>query len=466
VTQRDPGSFRDPAGRVLHLDGKVYRVVTPAGAAAFKAARDSGLLAQLVQDGLLVPWSEVAPPAALDAARLMDVPVAHVLEHPRLDFISYPYEWPFTALQAAALLHLDVQLRALARGMALSDATAYNVQFDGPRPVFIDHGSFRPYREGEFWLGHRQFCDQFLNPLLLTARCGLPFHAWYRAGLDGIPGPQLNALLPWYRKLAPLVLLHVTLPALMQARSGSAAAAARPRQPRLPLAAFRNLLTGLRDGIAALRPPRSASAWSGYAGNTVYQPQEARLKHDFVRAFVGDARPATVWDLGCNTGDYAVTCLQAGVRRVIGFEGDAATADLAFARARRERLALLPLVMNLANPSPSQGWRETERGGLARRTPPDAMLALALLHHLVIQNNVPLADAVEWLVSLAPAGVIEFVPKADPMVQRLLALREDIFPDYTRERFLELLAQRAKVTAQAQVTAEGRLLVSYARAPA
>jgi ribosomal protein L11 methylase PrmA len=268
-------------------------------------------------------------------------------------------------------------------------------------------------------------------------------------------------MLPWYRKLAPLTLLHVTLPAKLQRRAGAATRAAAPK-PRLPPASFRAMLTGLRDGIAALRPRREGpSAWSDYARNTVYRPEESSAKHAFVREFVAAARPASLWDLGCNTGDYTVTALEAGARRVVGLEGDDATADLAFDRARTGKLAFLPLVMNLANPSPSQGWRETERAGLARRARPDAILALALLHHLVIQNNVPLEDAVDWLVSLAPAGVIEFVPKADPMVQRLLALREDIFPGYTAENFLAALARRATITGQAQVTREGRLLASY-----
>lgn len=462
MTQRDPGSFRDPAGRVLHLDGKVYRVVSPAGAPAFRQARDIGLLTDLANADLLAPWREVERPAALETG---DLVVAHVLEHPKLDFISYPYEWPFAALQAAALLHLDVHLRALGRGMTLTDATAYNIQFDSTRPVFIDHLSFRPYRDGEFWLAHRQFCDQFLNPLLLDAYCGIPHHAWFRADLNGIAGPLLNSLLPWHRKLNALALLHVTLPALLQRRPGSEKHAPASGA-RLPLASFRRLLEGLRSGIAGLRPRAArSSAWSDYAGNTIYRPEEAGAKHAFVREFIERIRPVAVWDLGCNTGDYAVTCLEAGARRVIGFEGDPAAADLAFDRARSRGLALLPLVMNLSNPSPSQGWRETERGGLSQRQRPDAVLALALLHHLAIQDNIPLADAVAWLVSLAPCGIIEFVPKGDPMVQRLLALREDIFPDYTQERFLALLSRSATVTGQSQVTRDGRLLVSYRASP-
>lgn len=456
----DPGSFRDPTGRVIHHDGRVFRIVTAAGASAYRQVRDTGLLAELAAAGLLVGAREVDCPPALEHVAGDAV---HVLEHPRLDFVSYPYEWPFAALRAAALLHLDVQLRALDRGVMLSDATAYNVQFDGPRPVFIDHLSFRPYREGEYWLAHRQFCDQFLNPLLLSAWCGVPHHAWYRANLDGIPGPLLDGLLPWYRRLLPLALLHVTLPALLQRRQDGGAVPAKPAGP-LPLPALRGMLSALHRGIARLRSPAgSASAWSDYARNTSYAPDETARKQEFVRRFVADLRPDTLWDLGCNTGEYAQLSLQAGARRVLGFEGDPVTADAAYSRARDAGLAFMPLVMNLANPSPSQGWREAERGGLSRRGPADAILALALLHHLVIGNNVPLAGAVDWLVSLARTGVLEFVPKGDPMVTRLLALREDVFADYTQENFLALVSRHATITEQAQVTATGRLLVLYAR---
>jgi ribosomal protein L11 methylase PrmA len=458
VIRSDPGSFRDPAGRIFHVDDKVYRIVTPVGAPAYRRARDSGLLEALARDGLLAPWREVPAPPGLEGVGLE---AAHVLQHEPLPFVSYPYEWSFPALQDAALLHLDVHLRALDHGMTLSDATAYNVQFDGARPVFIDHLSFRPYRDGEFWLGHRQFCDQFLNPLLLTAYCGLPHHAWYRGDIEGIPAAALAALLPWYRKLTPLVLLHVVLPTLLQRRP-EATARAQASKARLPLASLRNLLSGLRRGIAGLAPRAAqASAWSDYAGNTVYTPEEAAAKRAFVGTAIAGLKPDVVWDLGCNTGDYAVACLEAGARRVIGFEGDPDTARLAFLRAREQRLPLTPLVMNLSSPSPALGWRQAERGGLAQRPRPDAILALALLHHLVIQNNIPLADAVAWLVSLAPAGVVEFVPKQDPMVQRLLALREDIFPDYTPERFLAHLGSHATIAAQAQVTRHGRLLVQF-----
>jgi ribosomal protein L11 methylase PrmA len=453
---RDPGSFRDPSGAVIEIGDGLYRTVTAHGAAEYEASSQSGLLADLVRDGTLVAFEEVEP----RPLHGMEVP-RHLLRLERLPFISHPYEWSYSALRAAALFHLDVQLRALDRGFALADATAFNVQFDGTRPVFIDHLSFRRYRDGEYWLAHRQFCEQFLNPLLLQARCGVAFQPWYRATLRGVDGADLAALLPWWRKLSPLVLLHVALPAGFQRRPSSAARAAGPRRP-LPLPAYRSLLEQLRRGIDALPAPADrGSPWVDYAANTSYRPEQAAAKRDFVRRYAERSRPAMVWDFGCNTGEYSRVALAGGAGRVVGFDSDPAAVDAAFRAAAGE--PFLPLVMDLTNPSPSQGWREAERAGLRARGGADGVLALALLHHVVMRGNVPLADALDWLIDLAPTGVIEFVPKSDPMVATLLALREDVFPGYHREAFTAAIARRAAIVEEMALSPDGRVLVAYER---
>jgi ribosomal protein L11 methylase PrmA len=224
------------------------------------------------------------------------------------------------------------------------------------------------------------------------------------------------------------------------------------------------MLRGLRSWIARLEPggPKR-TVWSDYAGETSYAPAEAEAKRAFVAGFVSRVRPGTVWDLGCNTGDYSAAALEAGARRVVGFDFDRAAAGRAFERARRESLDFLPLVLDAANPTPSQGWAEAERPGLHARADADALLALALVHHLAIGRNVPLPRVAGWLVDLAPAGVVEFVPKSDPMVGELLRLREDIFDGYDEPQFLSALGERAEILETARVSASGRLLVSFRR---
>jgi ribosomal protein L11 methylase PrmA len=459
-----PGSFRDPAGRVYRVGDRIFRTVMPAAAADFASVRATGLLDRLVADGRLVRH-DIVDPEALGAA---GEGAAYVLEHPRLPFVSHPYEWPFAALKAAALLQLDLILDALPAGVALVDASAYNLQFVGAEPVFIDTLSFRPYVEGSYWLGHRQFCEQFLNPLLLRSHLGLDYHAWYRGALEGIAAADVDRLLPWWRKLSPNVLMHVSMQAKLQRGSGARekAQAAIGRRD-LSRKQYMDIVRGLRVWIAGLEPAGDKrTAFADYADHNTYSADDTAMKAQFVAGFAGAARPRLVLDLGCNTGRFGEAVLDGGADYVVGLDGDTVALDRAFANARRRKRRLLALHMNLSDPSPDQGWNQGERAGLARRCAEscDAVLALALVHHLSIAGNVPLPQVVGWLVSLAPRGVIEFVPKGDPMVQRLLALREDIFPDYAEDAFVRALESRARIVARETVPGTGRVLFGFERA--
>jgi ribosomal protein L11 methylase PrmA len=456
----EPGSFRDPGGRIYWYGDRVLRTVMPSAVEDFTYVESSGLIPHLIDRGMLIAQTQ-RPTDLLGAAA---GPAAYLLEHPKLDFISYPYEWPFPALQAAALLQLDLYLEALDRAVTLSDATAYNIQFDGVQPIFIDRLSFRRYVDGEFWLGHRQFCEQFLNPLLLRAKFGIPHNAWLRGSPEGIGAAELSALLPLRQKLSWRVLTNVVMQGSLQKTRSSDAHSAVVGKLRFPKPAFVRLLRGLRTWIESLHPAdRRPTTWQAYSRQHSYRGTEMEAKRNFVARFVSESRPRIVWDIGCNTGDYSAAALQAGAHRVVGFDFDQGALDLAFDRARSERMAFLPLFLDVTNPAPDQGWSQRERRGLHARATADCVLALALIHHIAISKNVPLADVVAWLTALAPRGVIEFVPKADPMVIELLRLREDIFPDYDEEHFVACLQQRARIVAREKVSATGRTLFAFER---
>jgi len=456
----EAGSFRDPAGRVLCRDGKVLRAVFEAGAADYRAARIAGIYDREVARGRLVGLKEMDPSIL---AGIEPAPRA-VLEHPRIPFISYPYEWTFSGLKKAALLHLDLHLDLLAGGFNLSDATAYNVQFQGTRPIFIDHLSLVPYRDGQPWTGQRQFAMQFLNPLILWARRGIAPNAWYRGSLEGIAPDELAPLLRLRDKLSFTVLAHVVGQRWMTRRAVSAGSKGERRpERRLPKHALESILRTLRDYISRLSYPGGKTVWSDYASHNSYDSQQRAAKHAFVAGFAQAVRPAMIFDIGCNTGDFTETALGNGAQSGIGFDFDFGALEQAFARFEKQELRVLPLWLDAANPSPSQGWALRERKSLAERADADALLALAVIHHLAIARNVPLDAAVDWLMSLAPAGIIEFPPKSDPMVQRLLSQRPDIFPDYTEEAFLAHVRARGAIAAQHRLGENGRLLVHYER---
>jgi ribosomal protein L11 methylase PrmA len=458
----DPASFRDPAGRVVEKDGRILRVLTDRAANDWAWIHDRGLIDRLIRSGHLIDTHEVDP----EAEGFVAPDVKYVLEHERVPFISYPYEWCFSALQAAALFHLDLQLALLAEEVTLIDASAYNVQFRGTRPVFIDVLSLRRYQDGEAWLGHRQFCEQFLNPLLLQTYCGIPFNAWYRGAMEGLPAAELSRLLRWRNKVSWRTLMHVTAPARLQriAQKGKFHERLSTQKRVLPKRSLVALVRGLRTWIAGLKASsRGDSVWVAYAETSPYGQDEAIAKRKLVAEFVAACRPSRLLDLGCNTGEYAALALENGATTVIGLEADHTTADQAFRRAAAADLSFLPLVMDAADPSPARGWREAERRSLAQRAEFDALLALAFVHHLAIARNVPLDQALAWITGLAPRGIVEFVPKNDPTIGRMLAFREDIFSGYSLDQFTSILSRYARVVRQNIISRSGRVLFWYER---
>jgi ribosomal protein L11 methylase PrmA len=452
--RRDPASFRDPAGFIFHEAGRVRRAVTEYGVEAARAVRATGLIARLIAAGRLLSEEEIA--TSLDG----EPGVRLVLEHPRLPFVSYPYEWPFRALKAAALLHLDIQIEALDAGVMLTDASAYNVQFIGARPVFIDHLAFRLYRDGELWAAHRQFCEQFLHPLLLQHLLGVEYQAWYRGRLEGIPGEEIVRLLRWRHKCTWNVFTNVVLPARLQRFAGQPRVEGRIARAKMPRAGLREMLSSLRQWIAQMQPRGlDATTWAAY--DAAVPDTESRAIGAFIEQFVRQVAPALLWDLGCNAGRYGEAALGAGAGYAVGIDSDPGALDRAFTRARERELALLPLLVDIVNPSPGQGWRGRERESLIARGRPDAVLAIAVVHHIALARNVPLDEVVTLLTTLAPEGVIGFVPPSDRRARALFKGREDIFRAYTLENFLSLLQARARIVRQQPVPDSGRVLIAF-----
>ncbi len=350
---RVPGSFRDPSGHVFQLNGRIFRTVNSPATEAFEFVRGTAFYRRAIDEERLI-----AADLADDAPADLSVGSEYVLEHPCLPFVSYPYEWSFPALKAAALFHLDFQLDALEDDIALSDASAFNVQFIGARPIFIDTLSLRRYRAGEHWAAHRQFCEQFLNPLLLRAFLGIRHNEWYRGAQEGIGSGELRRITPLRRKLSRNVLTHVVLQDVFQRSAGRSKSLISQtlRQTDLPASSYRKMLTGLRRWISDLQPADTgATVWRDYADSHSYKPDEVVEKQRFVAEFVERTRPECIWDIGCNTGDYSVVALENGASYAVGFDFDQGALELAFARATAGDLRFLPLFIDATNPSPCQG---------------------------------------------------------------------------------------------------------------
>ena len=451
----DPASFRDPSGFVFRRDGVIHRQVQSAAAADWDAYRTSGLHERLVADRLIVEHEE-APIA--DAA----LPGAVAVLRPRtIGFISYPYEWSFSQLKEAALLTLELQARALESGLRLKDASAYNVQIEAGRPILIDTLSFERAEATEPWPAYRQFCEHFLAPLALIAhrdaRCGLLL----RDFIDGIPLDLAATLLPGRTRLNLGLSAHLHLHAGAQRRAARATpvtdgdAADRPR--RVSQTGQRALLDSLRRTVEGLRWHPSGH-WTEYATSTSYSEAATESKGAIVREMLATVGGRSAWDLGANTGVYSAMAADAGYA-TIAWDQDAGSVEAHWRRVRGDgNPRILPLVLDLANPSPSLGWALAERGSFLDRGTPDVLIALALVHHLAIGNNVPLPGVAALFARIAPRAIVEFVPKEDPMTRRLLAARRDIFDGYTIDGFRAAFGERFRVVRETPIEDSPRTL--------
>jgi hypothetical protein len=402
----------------------------------------SGLYEDLVSAGLLVAHQEAGvSPAVSELAY-------KVIQPEKVAFISYPYEWSFSQLKDAALTTLQIQKRALACGMSLKDSSAYNIQYHQGRPVLIDTLSFEVYQEGKPWDAYRQFCQHFLAPLSLMAYRDVRLGQLLRVYIDGVPLDLASRLLPASTRLVLPLLLHLHLHASAQKRYASAAGSGSSRQPQPPSAstrqvsrtAFLGLIDSLETGVRRLRWLPEKTEWGAYYEDTNYTRAGLEHKQQLVSRFLDRILPAGVWDLGANTGLFSRIASGRGVPTV-AFDVDPGAVEKNYLETKsRSDQHLLPLLLDLTNPSPNLGWNNQERDSLSARGPVDTVLALALIHHLAIANNLPLERLASFFHQIGRNLIIEFVPKSDSQVQRLLATRADIFPGYTVENFEQVFA--------------------------
>ena len=424
---RIPGSFRDPSGFLFWQDGELYRQVNKVYGESYDHLVNSGLYEALVQAGLLIVHKEVDienPDPALGYK---------VIKPEKIPFISYPYEWCFSQLKEAALTTLKIQKLALDYGMSLKDCSAYNIQFHKGRAVFIDTLSFEIYREGRPWVAYRQFCQHFLAPLALMSRRDVRLNQLFRIYIDGLPLDLASSLLPMRTHFSFSLLSHLHLHAKSQVRYADKAV--NTHSYKLSRTGFIGIISSLESAVVNLKWQPQGTEWAEYYQDTNYSPAGFEHKKQLVAELLGRTNLGVVWDMGANVGTFSRIASDSG-RQTISFDIDPAAVEKNYLESvARGETNILPLLIDLTNPSPGIGWQNRERMSIEERGPADTAIALALIHHLAISNNVPLARIAEYLSKICNSLIIEFVPKSDSQVQRLLSTREDVFQDYTQASF-------------------------------
>ena len=447
-----PASFRDPSGFMFSRDSALLRQVNTTYRPTYEQLMNSGLYQTLVDRGYLVAHEEI------EATPHVRTGAWRVLRPQPIPTVSYPYEWSFPQLKDAALLTLRIQSIAMDHGMSLKDASAYNIQFSQGKPIFIDTLSFEPIPSGKPWIAYGQFCRHFLAPLALASYVDIAMIRSLRDHIDGIPLPLASSALPYRTKWRLGLGVHVHMHARSIRNASNMQARSAKSGRTFSMDAFRGLVDNLRATIDKLRWRHGRTTWSDYYQEGVsYESESLEHKKQLVADYLSRVPSATVWDLGANTGVFSHIAAEHGAD-VVSWEMDPACVAANYNTAPPSSGSVLPLVLDLTNPSPAIGWAHAERDSFLDRGPVDLMMGLALIHHLAIGNNVPLPRITELFSHCADHAIVEFVPKEDSMVQVLLSTREDIFPDYSRDGFETACAPHFEILDATPIAASVRTM--------
>ena len=442
--EADTGSFRDRNNRVYYAERKVLRGVSEAALKNWSKISGQQFFKKMMENGDLIP-TKLLPATDRNALTILKEGWAGVLQHQKIPFISYPYEWTFGMLKDSALLHLDILERSLKSGWILKDATAYNVQWIGTKPTFIDIISFEPYKEGNPWGGYRQFCMMFLIPLLLKAYRDVDYIPLLRSDLEGIDPVQAVKIFPKSSLFRKAVFLHIFLHAKLQMAfyDDKASKQTEPRKAiRHSKAMVLGTIQGLHRIVQRLDLQNKETIWRNYADCHSYDEDSYGQKQAFVRKHLQSTRWKLVWDIGCNTGTFSQICSEFS-DYVISIDGDQYAIEALYQKQKQKAKGnILPLIMDLSNLSPNQGWLGQERKDLESRGQPELLLCLALIHHMVISANIPMRDYLGWIRQMNAAVIIEFVGPGDEMTKVLLKNKVNQYTDYTKENFEQIARER------------------------
>ena len=444
-----PSSFRDPSGFVFERDGVLYRQVNNVFSEDFDHFISSGCYEHLTRNNWLISHEEI------DDLFERDIACYKILKPEKIPFISYPYEWSFDMLKDAALLTLRLVTESSAYGAMLKDASPANVQWLNGRPVFIDSLSFEKYDPSHPWIAYRQFCENFVAPLLLMHHLQQPMNALLLAWPDGIPLSMVRTMLPWRSKFSFHTYLHIHLHARLASKATARSALT---QVNFSAKKLRRLVDSLTSLIESLEW-RGKTSWDNYYAEASQRGHYLKLKKNIVAAWINEIpglRKAI--DFGANEGEFS-RLLSTKNMRTIAVDFDHSAVNKLYQNMKNSAGQLiLPLLVDLANPSPAAGVNNKERLSFMERADADIGLGLALVHHLCIGKNIPFEKICELFKCTTNYLVIEFVPKGDDKVQFMLREKKDIYYNYTEENFLDAFTKDFSILKREPVGDSGRTI--------
>ena len=426
ISKIENSSFRDRSGFLFYYENEIYRIINFSYKKQYEKFMNSELYQKLEEKNLIITHSEIEN---LD----IDCDYYKIIKPEKIPFISYPYEWSFSQLKDAALLTLRIQKAAMKYGMTLKDGSAFNIQFHNGHPIFIDTLSFEIYEEGQIWKPYKQFCQHFLAPLALISKKDVRLNLLSKIFIDGIPIDLAAKLLPKTTFGNFGLMAHIHAHAKSQKHYEDKDA--KIKQKTLSKRSFEGLIESLKSSIEKMTWNVDSTEWGDYYSDTNYTEKSFEEKKQFISLAIDQVKPKLVWDMGANTGVFSRLASTKGIN-TISYDIDPLAVEKNYLlSSQNSEQNILPLILDLTNPSSGIGWNHDERMSIIQRGPADMVFALALVHHLAISNNVPLNKLAEFFSQISKFLIIEFVPKSDSQVKRLLLTRDDIFENYDEKNF-------------------------------
>ena len=433
-TLKESSSFRDNFGSVYHSNGNILRTVNKIAEENFNNLKKQNIFRNSIDKGFLIDFDILEKNQYPEQLKNYNI----ILKAKKISFISYPYEWTFNQLKDAAIHHLNFQIFLLEQNCVLRDSSAFNIQFYKGKPIFIDIMSLKVYEDGEYWYGYKQFCENFLNPLLIGDLKNIEHNNLFRGSIEGLDTILLNKVLNIKDKISLNIFTHVVLQSKFLQQDIKNPKATRDRKNNLKKfkkPSYLFMLNQFKSWITKLELKKNKSIWGKYEKSNTYTEKSLSEKEKIVSQFVKKIQPNKLIDLGCNNGQFSKIAIDSGAREVVGVDFDINAISNTYEISKKNNLNLLPLFIDLSNPSPNQGWRQLERQGFQERFKCDAVIALAIEHHLIIGKNIPTNEFIDWIINFGKFGLLEFIPKEDETIQDMLSTKEDIYLDYSEKNF-------------------------------
>lgn len=422
-------SFKDYSARVFQREGIYYRAILPEYTAEYDHLMTSGLYAELEESKLLNPHQEVELPTVYQTYK--------ILYPQQIDFLSLPFEWCYSQWRKVILAYLEINLIALKYGMILKDATPYNFCLQGGKAVLFDTSSFAFFKEPNYWIAYRQFCEEMLGPFALMHYRGMQWGCLTLASHQGLPLDFISQNLPKKSYLNLSCLLHLHLHAKTYQKPGKQKDNSTGFTKEKLIEVFLLIKGTVQKWNNYHQYP---TYWSEYYDIDIETEEYLYDKQKTVKSYLQSCNAQSVLDLGANTGKFSeLACNYAD--RVIALEFDKKCVDQIEKKIEETRNKKLhTLLGDLSQTSPDFGLGGKEHPSIFKRAKSDLVLVLALVHHLTLTKMIPFELITDLVYEFSNRYVlIEFIENSDPKVNLLLQNNQKYYP--TKDEF-ELIIQK------------------------